>query len=337
VNGIRIFPFLGFLLLTFFYCNFQCKNFLDRAPELEFKKNFLEQSAGKRMAQLLTFNQKIALSQYYLLRMITHFSSFNLPPDHDHSEQDSTGKHLHDSVDIRVRQVSQKYMLSHIEEFFDLDQYYAWMDLVFEFDPRNEFARFFGIGFSINTPLTRGMCKVLEKHFSKYPQWPIALDCGWLYFYILREYDAARLWLNRAKNFSEASPIVQGIYAATFLLEKKYDMAIQILTQQIQDPNNSKLISTLEKRLHWYETLSLLYHKSMEYSKHFGKPLSDLSDLVRTGLLPSIPEDHLGGGFYWDAKHQEPASRNSYDMRKTAFSEALEEIEKNQTTQPPHS
>ncbi len=326
MSAARTFLLVGFLIFTFFYSSFQCKNFLDRAPELEFKKKFLEQSTEKWMAQLLTLNQKIALSQYYLLQMITYFSSFDLPSEHDHSAVEETGAHLHDSVDIKIRLVLQKYMLSHIGEFFDLDQYYALMSLVLEFDPHNDFARFFGLGFSINPQMTRGMCTVLENSFLKNPQWITAFDCGWLYFYILREYDQARLWLNRAKSFAGAPPKVHGIYAATLLLEKKYDIAIQDLMQQIQNCNNPNLISALEKRLHWYEALSLLYHKTIEYSEQFGKSVLDLSDLVKAGLLPAIPEDHLGSGFYWDIKHQEPASRNTYDRYKTAFAWESKEV-----------
>ncbi len=326
-------------MFAFFFGSFQCKKFLDLAPELEFKKKFMEQSTEKLLARFVMLNQKMALSQYYLLRMITHFTSFNLPSDHDHDAEEAkekAGPHVHDSVDSKVRMASQKYMLSHLDEFFDVDQYYALMSLVLEFDPKNDFARFFGMGFSINPPMTRGMCAVLEKTFSQNPQWSVAFDCGWLYFYILREYDNARLWLKRAASFVDAPPLAQGIYDATFLLDKKYDIAIRNTIQQLQNTSNPELIPSLEKRLHWYEALSLLYHKAAEYHARFGRPVSDLSDLVKAGLLASIPEDHMGGGFYWDVKHQEPASRNTYDLHKTSFPwEAGELFPENGTEQDP--
>ncbi|MBN2143726.1 MAG: hypothetical protein JW774_03785 [Candidatus Aureabacteria bacterium] len=316
ISMARLFFRVIILFFLLFYGSFILKNDLDKSGDWEFKRCFFDPVMSKTMTRFLFLNQHIMISQYYLFRMITYAITLHFPCDHEH---DKSGAciHVDDPVNRKKFKVVSRYMLNHLPEFIDLDRLYKLFDLVLEFDPDNLFAKYFAMGFSINEEMISRLVKVLSASYTRNPDCEVAFDIGWLYFFHLRDNDIARLWLKRAMSFPNAPPKVEGIYTATFLSDRKYNLAADYVMSQIQSTTNPSLIPSLERRLQWYQAMDLLYMKTREYQRVYGKPVTQMTDLVEAGLIPSIPEDTMGNGFIWDVERQEPVSRGrDFDENK---------------------
>ena len=63
------------------------------------------------------------------------------------------------------------------------------------------------------------------------------------------------------------------------------------------------------------------------YKQKYGQEIHDLKDLVNTGLIPDVPEDPIGTGFYWNKELGEPASYdNPFDLVQTRNPVNVEKI-----------
>ena len=111
--------------------------------------------------------------------------------------------------------------------------------------------------------------------------------------------------------FKNAANITYSVYQATYILDKKYDLAIASTKEKLQNTRSPGTREVLKKKLKWFEALSFLVKKCTEYKNKFGKPVNSLDDLIKSGLIDSIPYDTIGDGFYWDPEGQEPVSKNN--------------------------
>jgi len=300
----------GILLTVLFsYGCFFCKTSLDQRVETEFKKNYFDTKANKIITRLILLNKKIAISQYYQFQMIAYFTRFNVPMGHHHHHKGV--HHQEDCLTDYKNKIIKEYMLSHIEEFFDLNRYYRLMQLSLEFDTDNDMVREFGIHLSYTSKMMRMCVDVLKHTYKVEPSWVTAFNIGWLYFYVFKENDSARFWLKRAMSFHGAPKRIANCYAASFFLDKKYDEAILSTKEKLLSTTSQQMKNILEKRLKWFEAFALLAKKTVEYKKIYKKELSSLKDLIDSGLLKQIPKDYIGDGFYWDIEKHEPESKNS--------------------------
>ena len=304
-TSIRIILLMG---LFSFGCFF-CKTSLDQRPETEFKKNYFDTKVNKILTRLVLLNKKIAISQYYQFQMIAYFTRFNVPVGHHHHHEGE--HHQEDCLTDQKNKIIKKYMLSHIDEFFDLNRYYRLMQLSLEFDPDNEMAKEFGIHLSYTSKMMRMCIDVLKNTYKVQPSWVTSFNIGWLYFYVFKENESARFWLKRAMSFKDAPKRIENCYAASFFLDKKYDEAILSTKEKLLATSNRQMKDMLTNKLKWFEAFSLLAKKSVEYISVYKKEISSLQDLIDKGLLDKIPEDMIGGGFYWDLETHEPESKKS--------------------------
>ena len=288
------------LLAVFFWGSYQCKDFIDKSPYADCTQEHIAGDVDGYITRLILLNKKTAISQFFEFQMMNYLGRFQVP---------ILGGD--DSINLKMAKIRKKYMLTNTNEYFNIDKYYALMRLSLEFDPDNFYTRQFGIYSAMNRSMVIKAGEVLEAVYPKRPSWRYASDIGWLNFYWLRDYDRARQWFNKAIEFPDSPPALVNIYNATFVREKKYDMAITQTQLQLENTTDPQLRQTLEKKLYWFAAMKLLINKSLEYEKKYGKPINTLDDLIKAGLIAGVPEDTLGEGFFWDRKLHEPMSKGS--------------------------
>lgn len=317
---------LNFILLTglLLYGSVVCKTYLDNSEEAGFKKQYFASLPSKVLIRLALLNRSIAISQFYQFQMISHYIGFELPEEYcehcggGHQPGSDHKAFMKDTVSEKTRLIIKKYMLKNIDEFFDTERFYKLMELTLEFDPNNDFAREFGMHLSKNYDMMSKAVKVLERIYEKAPRWDYAFDIGWLDFYCLRNYEAAREWFKKVQEFPNAPRSAVNMYQATFILERKFDQAIYSVEEQLKQVKDPVLRENLEEKREWFKSLSLLSKGAVKYKKKFGQDITDLQDLVKSGLIAAVPQDVIGTGFYWNRERGEPASYdNPFDLVQT--------------------
>lgn len=313
--------FLTGLLL---YGSIVCKTYLDHSEEAGFKKQYFASMPSKVLIRLALLNRNIAISQFYQFQMISHYIGFALPEDNPiyfqepHKDGVVREAETEDKVAGKISLIIKKYMLKNIDEFFDTVRFYKLMELTLEFDPNNDFAREFGMHLSKNYDMMSKAVKVLEHIYEKAPRWDYAFDIGWLDFYCLRNYEAARGWFKKVQGFPHAPRSAFNMYQATFIFEKKFDQAVISVEEQLKQVKEPSVRKSLEEKRQWFKALSLLLKGAVMYKQKYGQNITDLKDLVQAGLIPAVPEDPIGSGFYWNRELGEPASYdNPFDLVQT--------------------
>ncbi|EKD25908.1 MAG: hypothetical protein ACD_79C01446G0005 [uncultured bacterium] len=286
---------------------------------MSFSREYYGTNQSKLITSLVMLNRNIAISQFYQFKMIAHYSGFEIPEEGcAHCAQESGIEHTHDPIDDKKRLILKRYMLNNLEDFFDLDKYFKLMKLSLEFDPNNEFVSDFGMHLSLNNLMISKCINVFSEVYNIHPSWNFAFNNGWLYYYCLKDSINARLWLKRAMELNPSHFTIKNVYDATFSLDKKYDAAIEHVRQRLADNTNHEMISILEKKLKWFEGLSYLLKKSVEYKQIYNKDINSLEDLISSKLIETIPSDPIGSGFYWDSETQDIISKNSpYEKMKS--------------------
>ncbi|MFC1478918.1 tol-pal system YbgF family protein [Candidatus Margulisiibacteriota bacterium] len=301
------------LLMIFIIGSIGCKYFLDHADSAQQLGSPTVPPPNTALTRLAFLNKSIAASQYYQFRMMTYYTTLDLPHVHEHSddhhEEHHNCKYAHMDPHEALR--LRHHIIEHIEEHFDIDHFYRLMELSLAHDPDNHFVRRLGTHLALNHHMMQKAADVLAATHEKHPRWRLAFETGWIYFYYLKDYDQARHWLQEAMRFEDAPDAPHNLYQATLILDRRYDMAILDTMQQLTNTHDHQMKTVLQERLHWFRTLAFLAKQASAYQRRFGKPVQELTDLVRAGLIRRIPHDPIGNGFYWNAHRQEPASRNN--------------------------
>lgn len=313
-----------FLTALLFYGSMICKTYLDHSNETGFKKQYFASTPSKILIRLALLNRNIAISQFYQFQMISYYTQFELPEEYCehcmglHKEGSEHKAFMKDKIAEKTRMIIKKYMLKNIDEFFDTERFYKFMELALDFDPDNDFTREFGMHLSRNYDMMSRAVKVLEHIYEKTPRWDYAFDIGWLDFYCLRNYEAARAWFKKLQGFPNAPRSALNMYQATFVLEKKFDQAVISVEEQLKEVKDPALRENLEEKRDWFKALATLSKGAAMYKQKFGKDIGNLNDLLTSGLLDSIPKDTIGTGFYWNRELGEPASYdNPFDLVQT--------------------
>lgn len=82
------------------------------------------------------------------------------------------------------------------------------------------------------------------------------------------------------------------------------ELAIRVVEGMAREARRKDFRVYLEQRVARLRQLLLLRTAAATYRERFGKPLSNLHDLVDSGILASLPVDPFGFGFDFDAQGQ---------------------------------
>lgn len=120
---------------------------------------------------------------------------------------------------------------------------------------------------------------------------------GFNHFYFQKDPYQAAKYLRRAAQLPEAPSYLKGLAARMSLYGNQTAMGITFLEDILKDTLDPTIRLYLGKRLATLKIIASLEEKVKEYkSTHKTLPQS-LDDLVKTGIISSIPDDPYGGRF----------------------------------------
>jgi hypothetical protein len=298
----------------------------------------------RRTGAVVFLGHRIAASQYYQLMAMLYLTRLDYPHYHlldaageaGHDEDDHEHEHEHElptcnaagekyvafshgpvgvvpltARDVQEADARAHYIDAHIDEFIDVTYFYNLLGLANALDPDNESALEFGRGWILNRQMAQCMVRELVDSYARRPGWRAMFNAGWIALYYLRDHEVARRYLQVAAREPGAPPLVAGIYASSFYADRKYAAAVDHLAREIEATADHNLRTRLEQRLAWYRNLLALNRAAQMYRERSGREIGQLDELVTAGLIAAIPADACGGGFVWDAKRHEAASRDA--------------------------
>jgi hypothetical protein len=149
-----------------------------------------------------------------------------------------------------------------------------------------------------------GAMKLIDKGISANPiDWSITFTKGFIYYVFVRDYREAGRWFAISSRQPEASEMA-GRFAA-FSLKKGGDInASRELWAEIYNKSRNQTEREIAKSYIEQIDRELILNKLQKLSEKFQKQnqksLDSLKDLVLWGYITRVPEDPLGGSFYWD-------------------------------------
>jgi hypothetical protein len=126
---------------------------------------------------------------------------------------------------------------------------------------------------------------------------------GFNQWYYKRDPVGAALWMREA---AETLPdpdqrlTMQNMAARWMDKAQDTELAIRVVESMAKEARHKDFREYLEIRVVRLRQLQQLKTAAVTYRDRFGKPLSNLQELVDSGILPTLPQDPFGFGFGFD-------------------------------------
>jgi len=120
---------------------------------------------------------------------------------------------------------------------------------------------------------------------------------GFNHFYFRKDPNQAAKYLRKAAQLPGAPFYLTGLAARMSLYGNETAVGIIFLESMINDTQDQKIRQYLEKKLTALRIIAYLEEKVKEYKSTFQALPQSLDDLVKIGIIPSIPDDPYGGHF----------------------------------------
>lgn len=138
---------------------------------------------------------------------------------------------------------------------------------------------------------------------------------GFNYYYFLDDNDKSFNYLKEASKRSGGNPFYDSLAARVAYKANKIELAIMYLEQQIKQSELQGLkgqTTDLQRRLDLLKGIHQIEQAVELYRKLFGKLPTDINELMKLGMLASIPKEPNGGSYYIEASGK---VRSTKDLR----------------------
>ncbi|MBI3353365.1 MAG: hypothetical protein HY034_00515 [Nitrospirae bacterium] len=223
----------------------------------------------------------------------------------------------------------------------DFPQLYPIIDLVTDLDPKFLSPHFFGgLALSLSGMHVDESILILKKAYKMDPNvWQTGFYLGFNYWYYLQEYDRAVEYTSKAASQPGAPSFLSALAANLYAESKRPDMAIDFLKnlkETTKDEDAKKDIDLRIKLAEVTRDAQILEDAMERFKKKYNKMPAALDDLVKKGIIDSIPIEPNGGYYYIDSKTGEiKSSKIEGRLKIHAFyippdvQKKVEEIKKN--------
>lgn len=133
----------------------------------------------------------------------------------------------------------------------------------------------------------------------------LAFFVGFNYYYFLEDSNNSLRYLKEASKRSGGNPFYDVFAARIAYKANKTELAIAYLEQQVQQATlEGRLYSLdpLKTRLEALKRIRKIELAVESYQNLFSRLPQDINELVKLGMLDSVPQDDLGGHYYLDAQ-----------------------------------
>jgi tetratricopeptide (TPR) repeat protein len=185
--------------------------------------------------------------------------------------------------------------------------YYA-TDVVTTLDPKFEYSyQIVGVALASLGKQYGLSNQILLKGIKNSPEdWRIPFYLGFNYFYYLKDYEKASLYISRAATLPGHSPYLPSLAARLYVEAKNPDLAIDFLKElyrQSGDENTRRQIDNKIREV-IVERDILVLNKTIEiYRQKIKENPRDLNDLKEKNFIGEIPNEPFGGNYFFDAKN----------------------------------
>lgn len=225
----------------------------------------------------------------------------------------------------------------------DFPQLYPIIDLVTDLDPKFLSPHFFGgLALSLTGMHVDESILILKKAYKMDPNvWQTGFYLGFNYWYYLQEYDRAVEYTSKAASQPGAPSFLSALAANLYAESKRPDMAIDFLKnlkETTKDEDAKKDIDVRIKLAEVTRDAQILEDAIERFKKKHNKMPATLEDLVKKGIIDSIPIEPNGGYYYIDKEKREvKSSKIEGRLKMRAFyqhpdvQKKVEQIKKNRT------
>ena len=139
---------------------------------------------------------------------------------------------------------------------------------------------------------------------------------GFNAFYFEHNAAKAAPYLRRAAALPGAPAFLKGLAARFSLYGNQTKLGIVFLADLLKNTSNPKTNAYLKKRLRTLELINLLENKVKEFQKATSRLPLSLDELIKKGLLDTIPQDPYGGKFTITANGRVYTTSNMIEQKK---------------------
>lgn len=154
--------------------------------------------------------------------------------------------------------------------------------------------------------------KVLDRGLEKNPyQWIFPYQAGHYAALTLKDYDLAREYYRKTLEIEGAPDIAKRLYADAAYKSTDYEAAWQNWLEVYQTTDDERIKKIASNHLYQVKTsmdIAKLEDAIGRYKQKFGRPPKELSQLVRSGILDSVPKDLDGKDYIYDPQTGEVES-----------------------------
>ena len=175
---------------------------------------------------------------------------------------------------------------------------YHMLDLSTDLDPKYYDVYWYG---SSILPTVEESIRFLEKGRKHFPvDWKIPEMIGFYYHFYLKDCLSAAKYYEIASLLPGHPPYVPSLSGRFYTEAGDMDSAIRVLNNFYVTCDKSDLKEDFAKRIKQLNDIKMLEEKVSLFGKMFSKKPKDLSELVKAGILTSLPEEPYGGKYIWD-------------------------------------
>lgn len=183
------------------------------------------------------------------------------------------------------------------------EKLYPIVDLVTELDPRHGYAyQSAGIALSTVGRLDESD-RILEKGIRNAPRWSFPFYIAFNHFFYRDDYEAGARWAEMAAKMPGASERIRQLALTLNVKSGAAENAVRFLQEMRATATDEKTAESIEEQLRLavlQRNFAQLDEAVERFRESRGRLPATLDEVVRSGLLPGVPEDPYGGRYYLD-------------------------------------
>lgn len=226
------------------------------------------------------------------------------------------GNILADVVWLEAVQVSGNLQMTRE----DYDRLYKLLNVAANFDPKFEIPYLLGGLILGESPLHgREALKVFDRGKGTHPDdWRFPFYVGYTNYFSLGDPEAGGKAMLEASRLPGSPAYLPGLASRMFSEARNPGAALALLAQIVRQESDPSRRAVLERKIREVAVerdLQLLEKAVERYRENRGTIPAALSDLVREGILPSIPEEPNGGKYLLEPEGKVRSDRVSQRLR----------------------
>jgi hypothetical protein len=202
----------------------------------------------------------------------------------------------------------------------EYDRLFELLNVEANFDPKFDIPYLLGgLVLGESPDHAKKALKIFERGKGQYPaDWRYPFYIGYTNYFLLSETETAGKAMAEAVRLPGSPAYLPGLASRMLSEAREPEAALKLLEPIVRQESDPARRAVLERRIREVTVerdLQVLERAVERYREKSGTVPEDLSDLVREGILPSIPEEPTGGRYLLEAGGKVRSDRVSRRLR----------------------